>query len=60
MKKTKQNVLNEMKASFKHDYEIMHMQANEIAEGKTNGYTTVSIEDFRQAGIAYINKLYKK
>lgn len=60
MSKTQEDVLNEMKRTFKEDYEKINRRANMLYEGKSIDGVTVSIEEFRQAGIAEINKFYGK
>ena len=60
MRKTKEDVLNEMKRTFKRDYEKINGRFNMLYEGKSIEGASVSIERFRQAGIDAINKLYEK
>ncbi|MDY2827649.1 MAG: hypothetical protein SOU27_00055 [Sodaliphilus sp.] len=60
MRETKEDVLNEMKRTFKRDYEKINGRFNMLYEGKSIEGASVSIERFRQAGIDAINKLYEK
>ena len=60
MRETKEHVLNEMKRTFKRDYEKINGRFNMLYEGKSIEGASVSIERFRQAGIDAINKLYEK
>ena len=60
MRETKEDVLNEMKRTFKRDYEKINGRFNMLYEGKSIEDASVSIERFRQAGIDAINKLYEK
>ena len=60
MSPTKEDVLNEMKRTFKRDYEKINGRFNMLYEGKSIEGASVSIERFRQAGIDAINKLYEK
>lgn len=60
MRETKEDVLNEMKRTFKRDYEKINGRFNMLYEGKSIEGASVSIERFRQAGFDAINKLYEK
>ena len=60
MRETKEDVLNDMKKTFKQDYEIINRQFNILYENKSIEDVSVPIEEFRQAGIAAINKFYGK
>ena len=60
MRETKEDVLNEMKRTFKRDYEKINGRFNMLYEGKSIEGASVSIERFRQARIDAINKLYEK
>lgn len=60
MRETKEDVLNDMKKTFKQDYEIINRRFNMLCEDKSIEDVSVPIEEFRQAGIAAINKLYGK
>lgn len=59
-KETTEDVLNEMRRTFKRDYEEINRQSNMRYDGKSIDEVAVSIEEFRQAGIAEINKIYGK
>lgn len=60
MRETKKDVLNDMKKTFKQDYEIINRQFNILYEDKSIENVSAPIEEFRQAGIVAINKLYGK
>jgi hypothetical protein len=56
----REQALQEMKTSFQEDYERIHTQAEKIRQGQSIEEGTVSIEEFRQAGIDTIVQLYGK
>ena len=58
MRETKEDVMNEMKMTFKRDYEIINELFNMLYDGKSIEDVSVPIEEFRQAGIAVIKKRY--
>lgn len=55
---TKERVSEEMKRSFHTDYERINKQAHLLREGQSIEEGTVSIEEFRKAGIDVINQAY--
>lgn len=59
MTRTQEDVLNEMKRTFHQFYGERNREAELIREGKMTD-DSVPIEEFRQAGIAEINKFYGK
>ncbi len=59
MFRTEDDVLNEMKRTFHQFYGERNRESELIREGKMTD-DSVSIEEFRQAGIAEINKIYGK
>jgi len=58
MNNPKGQIINEMIESFQEDYRIMNEQIGANTEALDDW--TISVEEFRQAGIAAINKLYGK